>query len=444
MFFRTIHFVALGCPKNQVDTERMAGLAQEVGLELTGDPDTADVIVVNTCGFIEPAKEESIETILRLAELKRDGRCRLLVMAGCLSQRYPDELAAELPEVDHFIGTADLPRLAKLLGTRVSWRVSVGPPEGLEEEGYSRSLLPGRPSAYLKISEGCDRKCAFCVIPQIRGRQRSRAIDKLVEEAGRLAASGVRELNLVAQDTTAYGADLSPRPHLEDLLTALQSVEGLAWLRVLYTYPSAVDQQLIEALRDLPKAVPYLDIPVQHVDDQLLQRMRRGYTGAQVRQLIARLRQRIPDLFLRTTLLVGHPGETADSHRALLDFVAEVELDHLGVFPFSAEEGTAAATQDGQVPAETTLQRVEEVMELQRRISRGRLARLLDRAVEVLVEGTSPESPYLTQGRHAGQAPEVDGVVVLTSCQARPGDLVQARITDSGDYDLVAEPLQGC
>jgi ribosomal protein S12 methylthiotransferase len=264
-----------------------------------------------------------------------------------------------------------------------------------------------------------------------------------VEEADRLAAAGTRELNLVAQDTTAYGSDLSTRSHLGELLAALQRVEGLAWIRVLYTYPSAVDQRLIEAVRDLPKVVPYLDIPVQHVDDQLLQRMRRGYTGSQVRGLIARLRRQVPEIFLRTTLLIGHPGETADSQRALLDFVAEVKLDHLGVFPFSIEEGTAAATQDRQVPAQTTLKRVEEVMELQRHVSRGRLARLREKKVEVLVEGPSPESPYLLQGRHAGQAPEVDGVVVLTSCQARPGDLVQVRITDTGDYDLVAEPIQG-
>jgi ribosomal protein S12 methylthiotransferase len=441
----TIHFVALGCPKNRVDTERMMGLAGRLGLEPVADPHEADIIVVNTCGFILPAKEESIETILELA-VHKTGRCCKLVVAGCLPQRYPEELAQEMPEVDHFIGTADLPRLEGILAGREVSRVSVGTPgigSGEEvEETYERALVGHPHTAYLKIAEGCDRLCAFCIIPRIRGPGRSRTVASLCAEAEQLAVSGVRELVLVAQDTTAYGHDLSPQVDLVDLLERLDGLRGLRWIRILYSYPSAIEPRLIRAIRDVPHVVPYLDLPIQHIDDGVLRRMRRGYGGGRVRDLIAELRATVPHIFLRGTLLCGHPGETPQAHQALLDFVGQAEMDHLGVFPFSAEEGTHAATLPDQVPAEVAQDRAAEMMELQRRVSRRRLARLRGQQLDVLVDGPSEESEYLLQGRHAGQAPEVDGVVILTDCAAKPGDLITARVTDSADHDLVATPVE--
>jgi len=442
---RRVHFVALGCPKNRVDTERMAGLARRLGLELTGDPGQADLIVVNTCGFILPAKEESIETVLELAQLKEHGPCRALVMAGCLPQRHAQELAAQMPEVDHFIGTEDLPRLAEILVGGTAPRLCVSPPGAgpLLDAQYERELTDSPHSTYLKIAEGCDRRCAFCVIPRIRGHQRSRTVASLLEEAAQLARWGVRELSLVAQDSTAYGRDLSPPSTLADLLAHLAQIDQLCWIRVLYAYPTAVDLPLIQALADLPRVVPYLDLPIQHVDDAVLRAMRRGHDGAQIRRLLDDLRRDLPGIFIRTTLISGHPGETAQAHRALLDFVAGAELDHVGVFPFFAEEGTAAAEMSDQVPADVATERADEVLALQRGISRRRLARLRGAELSVMVDGVSPQSEYLLQGRHPGQAPDVDGVVILTDCagELEPGDLVRARVTDSGDHDLVATPL---
>lgn len=453
---RTIHFVSLGCPKNTVDTERMVGLAAKQGLSLTADPADAEVIVVNTCGFIEPAKRESIDTILDMAEQKHSGRCRTLVMAGCLSQRYPDQLARELPEVDHFLGTADLGRLGRLFAEAPSQaetdgsnahetvgRVAVGAPEGMEEAEYGRRLIGPPHSAYLKISEGCNRPCAFCSIPLMRGRQRSRGIASLVQEAEGLVAQGVRELILVAQDSTAYGSDL-PRgtANLELLLRALDGVDGLRWVRVHYAYPSMIYPPLAAAMAELPSVVPYLDMPIQHVDDELLRRMRRGYTGDRVRQAVTELRERIPGLWIRTTMLIGHPGETAAGHQALLRFVEEMKIDHLGAFVFSPEDDTPAIDQPDPVPTELAEERRGELLELQQGVSRRRLESLRGEVLEVLIDGTSSESEFLLEGRHAGQSPEIDGHVILADAEGQPGDFVQARVTDTADYDLVAHQLE--
>jgi ribosomal protein S12 methylthiotransferase len=439
---RTIHFVALGCPKNRVDTERMVGLARRLDHVLVADPADAEVIVVNTCGFILSAKEESIDTILELGLHKR-GRCRTLVVAGCLSQRYPEELAGELPEVDHFLGTADLPRLESILAPARAPvpRVAVGQPGHLTEEAYPRALVGPTHMAYLKIAEGCDRSCAFCIIPELRGPQRSRGLASLVAEAEQLCAAGARELVLVAQDTTAWGRDLIGRPHLAELLAALDALPRLRWIRLLYAYPSAVGRRLVDALARLPRVVPYLDLPFQHVDDRVLRRMRRGYTGDRVRRVVDELRRAVPGIFLRGTIIAGHPGETAGAHRALLDFVAEAELEHLGVFAFSPEEGTRAASEPDPVPAPLAEERAAELMERQRAISRRKLARLRGAELEVLVDGPSEESELLLAARHAGQAPEVDGVVILKDSAARAGELLHARVTDSADYDLVAAPV---
>jgi ribosomal protein S12 methylthiotransferase len=442
---RTIHLRGLGCAKNRVDSERMLGLARRLGLTPVADAAEAEVIVVNTSGFILPAKEESIETLIELARQKQEGRCRLLIMAGCLSQRYPDELATELPEVDHFIGTADLSRLEALLSGGATARLAVGDPgraRGDEEASYERLLEDGAHSAYLKIAEGCDRPCAFCIIPRLRGPQRSRSLGSLLEEATALAESGVRELILCAQDTTAFGRDLAPPATLASLLEALDAVPGLRWIRILYAYPSSVDQPLLEAIASLPRVVPYLDLPFQHLDDEVLRRMRRGYGEARVRSTLEALRTAIPGIFLRGTLLSGHPGESELAHRALCRFVSEAELDHLGVFPFSPEEGTDAASQPDQVPEELARERAGELLELQRGVSRERLRRLRGRELEVLVERQSEESEYLREGRHRGQAPEIDGLVYLADCEAAPGQLLRVKVEGSADYDLVARPLR--
>jgi ribosomal protein S12 methylthiotransferase len=441
---RTIHFVSLGCPKNTVDTERMVALARRQGLSPIDDPTQSDVIVVNSCGFIDAAKQESIDTVLQMAEHKHDGRCRSLVMAGCLSQRYPDELSREIPEVDHFLGTADLGRLEQILAreddTRA--RIAVGRPEGLEEATYERELVGPAHTAYLKISEGCNRPCAFCAIPLMRGRQRSRTIDSLVAEARALAAQGVRELILVAQDSTAYGRDL-PRgsADLVQLLEALEAVEELCWVRIHYAYPSMVDARLAQAMRDLLRVVPYIDMPIQHVDDEVLRRMRRGYTGDRVQRAVEQLREQVPQLRIRTTMLVGHPGETNAAHQALLTFVRELEIDHLGAFVFSPEQGTPAAEQPDQVPRELGEQRRDELMALQRDISRQRLQGLRGTEVDVLVDGPSDESEFLREGRYFGQSPGIDGVVILADSDASAGALVRARVSDTADYDLVAHQL---
>jgi ribosomal protein S12 methylthiotransferase len=362
-------------------------------------------------------------------------------MAGCMVQRFPQELARELPEVDHFIGTADLPVLAKILAGKEQRRIAVGSPEGLSEQNYERALIGAPHSVYLKISEGCDRRCAFCIIPALRGAQRSRTIDSLVTEAKQLVAAGAKELNLVAQDTTAYGRDLdAPTENLIALLEALDRIECLSWIRLLYAYPSAVTPQLVLAMAQLSRVVPYLDLPIQHVDDSLLRRMHRGYTNQHLLEVLKMLRSTIPEIYLRTTLITGHPGETEESQARLLDFIEAQQLDHVGVFPFSCEENTASATQSDQVPTELAQKRAQQVMQRQRQISRQKLSQLRGKTMPVLIEGSSPESEYLLQGRFYGQAPDVDGVVIVTSSTASPGELIQVEITDSADYDLVAKP----
>ncbi|MBW2731761.1 MAG: 30S ribosomal protein S12 methylthiotransferase RimO [Deltaproteobacteria bacterium] len=441
---KTIHFVSLGCPKNTVDTERMVALAESQGFRVCREPQEADVIVVNTCGFIEPAKQESIDTLLQMAEHKEGGRCKQLVMAGCLSQRYPDVLSRELPEVDHFIGTADLPRLGRIFDKSGESRIAVGEPKGLDEADYRRTLIGPPHSAYLKISEGCNRPCAFCSIPIMRGRQRSRTIASLVDEAHALAAQGTRELILVAQDSTAYGSDL-PRgeARLELLLQALKEVELLRWIRVHYAYPSMLTPPLLEAMAELPQVVPYIDIPIQHVDDGLLKIMKRGYSGDGVRKTIHELRAAIPEMWIRTTLLVGHPGETHDAHLRLMDFLTEEKIDHVGTFVFSPEESTPAAELPDTVPDNLAEERRDEVMTLQRDIAREKLERLRGRTIEVMIDGVSEESEFLLQGRHAGQSPGIDGNVIVADAEAQPGEIIHALVTDSAEYDLVAHQTPG-
>jgi ribosomal protein S12 methylthiotransferase len=438
---RTIFFLALGCPKNRVDAEVLAGIAVERGLEIVGEPDRADAIVVATCGFIESAREESIQALLELARYKEEGRCELLVAASCLAQRYGDELAAELPEVDAFVGTGDLARLGEVLDGTAP-RIAVGGPGSfVQRPGTPRFLEPGTYSAYVKIADGCSRKCAFCAIPQIKGRARSRPADEIADEVRDLARAGVREVNLVSQDTSAYGRDLARGTDLAALVRAVDRVDGIEWIRLLYLYPDGVDDDLLIAIRDGRRTVPYLDVPIQHSADPVLRRMRRGHGLATLRGLIERIRRVIGDPVLRTAVLVGHPGETPADFEELIGFVKWARFDHLGAFRYSDEEGTPAFGTGPLVAPRDSYNRLRRVMAVQRRISRERNRRLRGRLLTVLVEGPADEDGYVLRGRYYGQAPEVDGSTFLVSCRASPGDLVPARVVRTGDFDVVAEPI---
>jgi ribosomal protein S12 methylthiotransferase len=440
---KTIHFVSLGCPKNRVDTEVMLGVSGQAGYELVADASTAEVIVVNTCGFVEAAKQESIDTIFELAQHKADGRCQKLVVAGCLSQRYSSELAKEMPEVDHFLGSSDMLKLAAVLRANAAHpaeRVLVGnPADYVYRQADPRTLSGPRHSAYLKIAEGCSRKCAFCAIPSFRGTQRSRPVSDIVAEAERLCDAGVVEINLVSQDTISYGRDLEGRPTLAQLVRALLDVPKLRWLRLFYLYPEKLDPELIELYAGAGKLVPYLDIPFQHATDRMLKIMRRGYNAARQRELLERLRARVPRLFIRSAFIVGHPEETDADFEGLRAFVNEAELDHVGVFRYSHEEGTHSGTLAQLVDKKVIERRAKELMKVQRAVSKRKLRGLIGSELDVLIEGESDESELLLVGRHAGQAPEVDGRVHLINGSGQPGEIHRVRITHSADYDLVGD-----
>jgi ribosomal protein S12 methylthiotransferase len=440
---RTIHFVSLGCAKNRVDTEVMLGVSGESGFQIVSDPAEADVIVVNTCGFIGPAKEESIDTILEMGTHKRSGACKKIVVAGCLSQRYPDELSKELPEVDHFLGSSDMLKLRGILGGRRE-RMLVGNPADYTMRADDPRMLSGHPHrAYMKIAEGCNRECSFCAIPSFRGKQRSRPIADLVREAERLAAVGVVELNLISQDTIAYGRDLERQERLAELLAALGDVEGIRWVRAHYLYPETLTDPLIEVLSQHERVLPYIDMPLQHASDSMLRAMRRGHGGERMYKVVDRLRDAIEDMVFRTTFIVGHPGESDEDFEELRRFVEWAEFDHVGVFAYSSEEGTRSAEMDGHVEEAVIEARRDALLETQRPISRARLHRRIGTELDVLVEGISDESDLLLQGRWWGQAPEVDGSVYLANGTGRPGEIRRVLVTDAADYDLMADFIDG-
>ncbi len=440
---RKVYFVSLGCPKNQVDTEVMLGVVRDGGHQIVDSAEEADTLVVNTCGFIEAAKEESIDTILELAQAK-EGTDKKLVVAGCLSQRYPTELAEEMPEVDHFLGSADMLGLAKVLGGGGK-RLGVS---ALSKRAYiydhdtPRELTGVRHTAYVKIAEGCDRPCGFCIIPKLRGAQRSRTVFSIVQEVHGLVEAGTKEVCLVAQDLTRYGSDLDTKTNLEQLLDALVEIDGLEWIRLHYAYPSAVTDGLIERIAMQPKVATYLDVPMQHVDTEVLKVMRRGYTERSVIELTDKLRNAKTHagqrLWLRTTMLVGHPGETPDAYKRLEEFVARGDIDHLGVFPWSREDGTVSAMQPKRVDEAMAAERAANLMQMQESIRAERHAAMVGQQIRVLVDGPSSESELLLDGRHEGQAPEIDGKVVLTDGTAQRGDMVMATVTQAAAHDLVA------
>jgi ribosomal protein S12 methylthiotransferase len=440
---RRVHFVTLGCPKNQVDSEVMLGELARHGHELVLDPDAADVLVVNTCAFIGPAKEESIDTILELARVKSERAGRRLIVTGCLAQRYADELRAEMPEVDVFVGTGDLLRIADAIDAPSADGPVVyrGAQHVLPRHDLApRARVGAWWTSYLKISEGCDHTCSFCIIPKIRGRHESRPMDDLLAEATDLAAGGTVELNLIAQDSTAYGRDRTDGSSLAVLLRALAvRVPDARWLRLLYAYPASVTDELLEVMATESTVCPYLDMPLQHISDRMLRAMRRERSGDAIRRLVARIRAAVPGITLRSSFIVGFPGETEDDVRILCDFLEEAQLDHVGVFRYSQEENTAAATLPGQLPERTKRERWERVMAVQARVAAERSRARIGSEVVVLVEGG--EGPGRLIGRTAWQAPEIDGRVHLRA-DATPGDLVRARITGADVYDLRATAIE--
>ncbi len=437
-----VSLVSLGCPKNLVDAEVMLGYLGREGYEVTTDERDADIIIVNTCSFIKEAKQESIDTILDLADRKHDARCRILIVTGCLPQRYQEELAGELPEVDIFVGTGDYPRIAEIIAEHrgVSGQLRyTGDPNFLFDEHLPRLKSSPYYSAYLKIAEGCSNCCSYCVIPSLRGAFRSRSLESLLDEARELVAGGVKELNLIAQDITAYGRDLSATMSLEELLRELVKLEGLRWIRLLYAYPDGITDGLIHLIKSEEKLCKYLDIPLQHISDPVLKRMNRRSTEADIRKLITGLRTEIPEIALRTSLIVGFPGETDEDFKKLLHFVEEVQFDRLGVFCYSREEGTPAVAMPDQVSERLKRDRYRKLMRAQARVSFKRNRLLIDTMEQVIVEGYSDETDLLLKGRSSRQAPDIDGQVYITAGNASVGDIVSLKITDSSDYDLIGE-----
>ncbi len=437
--------VSLGCPKNLVDAEVMLGILAKQGYEITMDEKDADVIIVNTCAFIKEAREESVDAILDLADRKSDGRCKTLVVAGCLPQRYQEELSRELPEVDILIGTGDYPRVAEILAehnSRDGQLKYVGDPYYIYDESLPRlNSSPGW-YAYLKIGEGCSNCCSYCVIPKLRGAYRSRPLDALVAEAENLVKGGVRELILVSQDITRYGSDLASNETLSELIRRLAEIPDLKWIRLLYAYPDGIDDELVDLLKNEPKLCKYLDIPIQHISDNVLRRMKRRSSEQQILNLIERLRTEIPGITLRTSLIVGFPGETVDDFLKLLQFVEKTQFDRLGVFCYSKEDGTPAADMPDQVSERVKRERHRKLMKIQGRVSFRRNRAMVGQLEQVIVEGYSEETELLLKGRTSRQAPDIDGQVYITSGRADLGEIVPCRITDSSDYDLVAEMLE--
>lgn len=440
---RTIHFVSLGCPKNRVDSEVMVGVAMEAGFRIVQAPEEAEVLVVNTCGFIGEAKQESIDTILELSELKQDDPDKKLVVAGCLSQRYAGELESGLPEVDHFLGSSDMLKLRDVLDGDAARMLVGNPAEWVVRASDPRALTQWKSSAYVKLAEGCNRSCAFCTIPQFRGVQRSRPADDIVREVEQLAAQGVIEINLLSQDTVAYGRDLdkSARHSLASVVERVANVPGVRWTRVFYLYPETLDEALLDLYANHPRVVPYVDMPLQHASDRMLKRMKRGSTRARQHRVVERLREKVPNLTFRTAFIVGHPGERDEDFEELCEFVRWAQFERMGVFRYSDEESAGSFQQDEKVSAKTIAARHRKLMSLQRGISKAKNKLLIGSELEVLVEGESEEHEFVMKGRHPGQAPEVDGQVFLSGDEARPGEMRRVRISQASDYDLVGELL---
>lgn len=431
--------VSLGCAKNLVDSEMMLGFLKKDGFGFSTNPAESEIIVVNTCGFLEASRKESIEQILEMARYKEEGRCKVLVASGCLTQKHGEELSKEMPEVDLFIGTGEFDRLAGFLREKFGGRVHVSPRQILPDPDLPRVLSTPKHYSYLKISEGCSHICSFCTIPSIRGRLKSRTLDSVVREVAGFVAEGVKEFNLIAQDLNEFGRDLKDGTNLAKLIETLDEVPGDFWLRPLYMYPLEFNDRLIDAIAGAGHVVKYVDMPLQHINERILLSMKRGSPGRYVRQVLGKLKTKIPDITLRTTFIVGYPGETADEFQELCDFVSETEFDRVGVFKFSVEEGTSSATLPDQISQEIKDERYERLMALQMKISRKKNKALVGHTFRALCEGPMPGKPGFFNARLASQAPEIDGITVLAGKNLKAGDFVDAKILKSADYDLIAE-----
>ncbi|MBE9504728.1 MAG: 30S ribosomal protein S12 methylthiotransferase RimO [Proteobacteria bacterium] len=436
--------VSLGCPKNRIDSEVILGLLGDRGYSLIENAAWADIIIINTCTFIQSATDESIETILEYAAYKTTGNCRLLVVAGCLTQRYQEELKEELPEVDLFVGTGEYQRIAALIveSGEKGQIVATGIPEYIHDYTTPRVSTTPFYSSYIKIAEGCSNPCTFCIIPQLRGAFRSRSEDSIFNEVKALAEKGVKEFNLVAQDTTAYGRDLDRPTTLKNLLTQLVKIDDLEWIRLLYCYPTLMNDELIELIAAEDKIVKYIDMPLQHVDDTILKAMKRGTREKMIKGLLQRIKKSLPDVTLRSAFIVGFPGETEKEFENLLAFIEETRFDHLGVFKYSQEEGTPAGAMENQVKEELKEERYNRIMEVQQAISLERNREHVGKRVRVLVEGLSEETDLLLQGRATFQAPEIDGITYINAGQADVGDIKDVLITEAHPYDLVGEIIE--
>ena len=443
-----IFFVSLGCDKNLVDSEKMLGILSGKGYEFTDDEADADIIIINTCCFIGDAKEESISEIIRLGELKQSGKLKVLIAGGCLAQRYADEIFGDLPELDAVIGTMSIGRIAEVLD-EVLENKSLGKEDAKVKEvlpldtkpfaDSHRSLTTGGHYAYLKIAEGCDKHCTYCIIPKVRGHYRSFPKERLLEEAQSLARAGVKELILVAQETTLYGVDLYGRKCLHELISDLARIPGIRWIRLLYCYPEEIYDELIECMRTQPKFCHYLDLPIQHCNDRILKRMGRRTSRADLEQIIGRLRERIPDIALRTTLIAGFPSETPEEHEEMMQFVNDMEFDRLGVFPYSQEEDTPAAAMPDQVDEAVRQEWAQELMELQQEIAFDMAQERTGQTVTVMVEGkVADEEAYVC--RTYADAPNVDGYLFLNTSEVlHSGDFARVRVTGACEYDLIGE-----
>ena len=436
-----ILFISLGCDKNLVDSEVMLGLLAEKGYGFTDDETQADIIVVNTCCFIGDAKEESVNTILEMAEWKNKGKLKGLIVTGCLAERYREEILKEIQEVDAVVGTASYDRIAEVIEQAAAGeqKLLYGNTDRLVMRETGRILTTGGHYAHLKIAEGCDKHCTYCIIPKLRGRYRSFPMEKLVKEAQELADQGVKELILVAQETTMYGTDLYGEKKLHELLKELCRIRGIRWIRIQYCYPEEIYEELIRTIRDEPKICHYLDLPIQHASDRILKRMGRRTTRQDLQKMIGRLREEIPDICLRTTLITGFPQETEEEHEELLDFVDEMEFDRLGVFPYSPEEDTPAACMEGQIPEEIKEARRDELMELQQDISFEKAEAMIGKELWCMVEGKVAEE-YAYVARTYKDAPGVDGYIFIqTMAELMSGDFVKVHVTGADEYDLIGE-----
>ncbi len=434
---KTIFFQSLGCPKNLVDTEVMLGISAGDGFKIVPKPQDAEVIVVNTCSFVNDSKRESIDAILRAAEYKTDGKCQRLIVTGCLPQRYKADLKVSFPEVDAFVGTGQYGNLLDFIGGKKEEDFGFKHPKYLHNEHSPRINSQPFYKAYLKISEGCIKACAFCIIPKIRGTLRSRTIPSLVEEAKKLVEGGAVELNLIAQDLTDYGRDLRNGTTVPDLLRALAKIDGLEWIRLLYVYPDELSDEMLDLIANEKKICKYLDMPIQHINDRMLQLMNRHVTGDVIRERIARIREKIPNVSLRSTIIVGYPGETDAEFQELKAFVQEAAFDHLGVFAYSHEENTASYNLPEQLPEELKAARRDEIMAVQQKISAKNLKKRVGQTVPVLVEEISEESEFLWQGRHNGQAPGIDGTVLIRGGKVIRGMIVDVKLEKAMEYDFI-------